>query len=54
MTEMSQTAKPATAATSRPRKIKGNNVFDSMIGRSVLQILAVVGFFLLWEGAVRM
>jgi NitT/TauT family transport system permease protein len=54
MTEMAQTAKPATAATSRPRQVKRNNVFDSMIGRSVLQILAVVCFFLIWEGAVQM
>jgi NitT/TauT family transport system permease protein len=54
MTEMAQLAKPATTTASRPRQIKRRNVFDTMIGRSVLQILAVVAFFLLWEGAVQM
>lgn len=51
MTETAQIVK--TAAPARPRKNKRRNVFDSLIGRSVLQILAVVGFFLLWEAAVR-
>jgi NitT/TauT family transport system permease protein len=54
MTEMAQLAKPATATATRTRQIKRTNVFDSMIGRSALQILVVVGFFLLWEGAVQM
>jgi NitT/TauT family transport system permease protein len=51
MTETAQVAK--TAAPARPRQKKRRNVFDSLIGRSALQILAVVGFFLLWEAAVR-
>jgi NitT/TauT family transport system permease protein len=51
MTETAQVVK--TAAPARPRQKKRRNVFDSLIGRSVLQILAVVGFFLLWEAAVR-
>ncbi|MCA1453796.1 ABC transporter permease [Bradyrhizobium sp. BRP22] len=51
MTETAQIAK--TAAPARPREKKRRNVFDSLIGRSALQILAVVGFFLLWEAAVR-
>ena len=54
MTEMAQLAKPATTTAPRKRQIKRTNIFDTMIGRSVLQILAVVGFFLLWEGAVQM
>ncbi|MFH0299367.1 ABC transporter permease [Bradyrhizobium sp. 31Argb] len=51
MTETAQVVK--TAAPARPREKKRRNVFDSLIGRSALQILAVVGFFLLWEAAVR-
>jgi NitT/TauT family transport system permease protein len=51
MTETAQVVK--TAAAARPREKKRRNVFDSLIGRSALQILAVVGFFLLWEAAVR-
>ncbi len=51
LTETAQVAK--TAAPARPRQKKRRNVFDSLIGRSALQILAVVGFFLLWEAAVR-
>lgn len=51
MTETAQVVK--TAAPARRREKKRRNVFDSLIGRSVLQILAVVGFFLLWEAAVR-
>jgi NitT/TauT family transport system permease protein len=52
MTETAQIAK--TAASGRPRQKKRRNVFDSLIGRSALQILAVVSFFLLWEAAVRL
>ncbi|WP_454630138.1 ABC transporter permease [Bradyrhizobium cenepequi] len=51
MTETAQVVK--TAARARPRQKARRNVFDSLIGRSALQILAVVGFFLLWEEAVR-
>jgi NitT/TauT family transport system permease protein len=51
MTETAQLVK--NAAPARPREKKRRNVFDSLIGRSALQILAVVGFFLLWEAAVR-
>ncbi|RZN30248.1 ABC transporter permease [Bradyrhizobium sp. Leo121] len=51
MTETAQLVK--NAALARPREKKRRNVFDSLIGRSALQILAVVGFFLLWEAAVR-
>jgi NitT/TauT family transport system permease protein len=51
MTETAQVAK--TAAPVRRRQKTRRNVFDSLIGRSALQILAVVGFFLLWEAAVR-
>jgi NitT/TauT family transport system permease protein len=51
MTETAQVVK--TAAPARRREKKRRNVFDSLIGRSALQILAVVGFFLLWEAAVR-
>jgi NitT/TauT family transport system permease protein len=51
MTETAQVVK--TAAPARPRQKARRNVFDSLIGRSALQILAVVGFFLLWEAAVR-
>ncbi|WP_027577767.1 ABC transporter permease [Bradyrhizobium sp. Ai1a-2] len=51
MTETAQVVK--TAAPVRRREKKRRNVFDSLIGRSALQILAVVGFFLLWEAAVR-
>ncbi|MGX9430072.1 MULTISPECIES: ABC transporter permease [Bradyrhizobium] len=51
MTETAQLVK--TAAPARRREKKRRNVFDSLIGRSALQILAVVGFFLLWEAAVR-
>lgn len=36
------------------RQRKRRNVFDSVLGRSALQILAVIAFFLLWEVAVRM
>jgi NitT/TauT family transport system permease protein len=52
MTETAQIVK--TAAPARPRQKKRRNVFDSLIGRSALQILAVVSFFLLWEAAVRL
>jgi NitT/TauT family transport system permease protein len=52
MTETAQIVK--TAASGRPRQKKRRNVFDSLIGRSALQILAVVSFFLLWEAAVRL
>jgi NitT/TauT family transport system permease protein len=52
MTETAQIVK--TAAPGRPRQKKRRNVFDSLIGRSALQILAVVSFFLLWEAAVRL
>ncbi|MEP9366777.1 ABC transporter permease [Xanthobacter sp. VNH20] len=52
MTEMAQLAK--TGARRHLRTAKRRNVFDSTAGRSALQILAVVGFFLLWELAVRM
>jgi NitT/TauT family transport system permease protein len=51
MTETAQVAR--TAAPARARRKTRRNVFDSVIGRSVLQILAVVAFFLLWEAAVR-
>ena len=51
MTETAQVVR--TAAPARRREKKRRNVFDSLIGRSALQILAVVGFFLLWEAAVR-
>jgi NitT/TauT family transport system permease protein len=51
MTETAQIVK--TAAAVRPRGKKRRNVFDSVVGRSALQVLAVVGFFLLWEAAVR-
>ncbi|MGY3614333.1 ABC transporter permease [Bradyrhizobium sp. USDA 10063] len=51
MTETAQVVK--TAVPARRREKKRRNVFDSLIGRSALQILAVVGFFLLWEAAVR-
>lgn len=54
MTEMAQLVKPATTTATRTRQAKRTNVFDSMLGRSALQILVVVGFFLLWEGAVQM
>jgi len=52
MTELAQPTKAVTAA--RARQNKRHNVFDSFIGRSALQILAVLSFFLLWEAAVRM
>jgi NitT/TauT family transport system permease protein len=52
MTDMVQLAKTATHAHLRQKKRR--NVFDSLLGRSALQILAVVGFFLLWEAVVRM
>lgn len=45
------TTKTGTALASRKR---GRNVLDSTLGRSALQILTVVGFFLLWELAVDM
>jgi NitT/TauT family transport system permease protein len=49
---MAQLAKTSTRRHLRASKRR--NVFDSTAGRSVLQILAVVAFFLLWELAVRM
>jgi NitT/TauT family transport system permease protein len=52
MTEMAQLAKTSTRRHLRASKRR--NVFDSTAGRSALQILAVVAFFLLWEMAVRM
>ncbi|OYX71458.1 MAG: ABC transporter permease [Rhizobiales bacterium 32-66-11] len=52
MTEMAQLAK--TSVRRHLRASKRRNVFDSTAGRSALQILAVVAFFLLWEVAVRM
>lgn len=51
MTELAQLAN--TAARKSGRAKKRRNLFDTVIGRSVLQIITVVVFFLLWEAAVR-
>lgn len=51
MTELVQVAKAAAREGGRTRK--RHNPFDTLIGRSVLQIITVVAFFLLWEAAVR-
>lgn len=51
MTELVQVAKAAAREGRRTRK--RHNPFDTLIGRSVLQIITVVAFFLLWEAAVR-
>jgi NitT/TauT family transport system permease protein len=52
---MTDTVQVAKTTKTRPiRQSKRQNVFDSFLGRSALQILAVLSFFLLWETAVRL
>jgi NitT/TauT family transport system permease protein len=45
-------AAPAAKKSVAARRRSRGNALDSTLGRSALQILAVVGFFLLWEVAV--
>jgi NitT/TauT family transport system permease protein len=50
MTQSLSVAKAHTPAPARTRRL----VLDSGLGRSLLQIAAVVVFFALWEGAARL
>jgi NitT/TauT family transport system permease protein len=52
MTNVIETAESPMRVRLR-RPMKRRNVFDTAIGRSVLQLLTVALFFALWEGAVR-
>ncbi|MFG1361488.1 ABC transporter permease [Xanthobacter pseudotagetidis] len=45
-------SKSASAGSVPARRRRRRNALDSTLGRSALQIAAVVGFFLLWELAV--
>jgi NitT/TauT family transport system permease protein len=52
MTMTIQSGTTARQAT-RPRRKPKRSVFDTMLGRAVLQVLAVAVFFALWEIGVR-
>lgn len=45
---------PGTSPLKRRVRARKRLTFDTMIGRSVLQALAVIGFFALWELGVRL
>jgi NitT/TauT family transport system permease protein len=47
---------PSTTARKKaaPRRKRKRPVFDTMLGRVVLQFLAIVAFFVLWELGVRL
>ena len=51
MTMTIQTAKPLKTAV--PRRRRKRSTFDTVLGRAVLQLLAVAIFFALWEIGVR-
>ncbi|MDB5654362.1 MAG: putative transporter, permease protein [Tardiphaga sp.] len=51
MTMTIQSAVPLKKTT--PRRKRKSSVFDTMLGRAVLQLLAVAIFFALWEIGVR-
>jgi NitT/TauT family transport system permease protein len=45
---------PRTSPFKRPARARKRMTFDTAIGRSALQALAVIGFFALWEIGVRL
>ena len=45
---------PRTSPLKRPARAPGRMTFDTVIGRAVLQALAVIGFFAAWEIGVRL
>ena len=45
---------PGTSPLKRRARPRKRTSFDTAIGRAVLQALAVIGFFALWESGVRM
>jgi NitT/TauT family transport system permease protein len=53
MTMTIQTANNAARKLARPRRARKRATFDTVLGRAVLQFLAVAAFFALWETGVR-
>lgn len=52
MTMTIQSSAPVRKSA-KPRRLRKRSAFDTMLGRAVLQVLAVAVFFALWELGVR-